>query len=386
MIRVLGKGLTAQAIKEEYNDVILYDDSDFDSYDRNSDEITVVSPGIPPSNKMVKESKNIISDYDLIYEEMPFSIWISGTNGKTTTTQMCQHILKEKESVCGGNIGTPVSKLDKESKIWILETSSFTFHYTNYAKPNLYLLLPISDDHVSWHGSFEEYEKAKLKPLYMMEEGEIAIVPERYKDINTVCHLITYKDSDDLCEKFNIDKSQINFKEPFLLDALLALAAKKIIFDEVDYETINTYKVDEHKVEEVKDKKNRLWVNDSKATNVDATINAIVPYKEKKIYLILGGDDKGANLEPLFEYIKNLDIEIYTIGSNFERLNKLAEKFSINFHECKILEEAVKQISRKHDNKGVAMLSPAAASLDQYPSYKQRGKEFKELVFNLRII
>jgi len=386
MIRVLGKGLTAQAIKEEYNDVILYDDSDFDSYDRNSDEITVVSPGIPPSNKMVKESKNIISDYDLIYEEMPFSIWISGTNGKTTTTQMCQHILKEKRSVCGGNIGTPVSKLNKESKIWILETSSFTFHYTNYAKPNLYLLLPISDDHVSWHGSFEEYEKAKLKPLYMMEEGEIAIVPQKYKDINTVCHLITYKDSDDLCKKFNIDKSQINFKEPFLLDALLALAAKKIIFDEVDYETINTYKVDEHKVEEIKDKKNRLWVNDSKATNVDATINAIVPYKEKKIYLILGGDDKGANLEPLFEYIKNLDIEIYTIGSNFERLNKLAEKFSINFHECKILEKAVKQISQKHDNTGVAMLSPAAASLDQYPSYKQRGKEFKELVFNLRII
>jgi len=386
MIRVLGKGLTAQAIKEEYNDVILYDDSDFDSYDKNSDEVTVVSPGIPPSNKMVKESKNIISDYDLIYEEMPFSIWISGTNGKTTTTQMCQHILKEKGSVCGGNIGTPVSKLNKESKIWILETSSFTFHYTNYAKPNLYLLLPISDDHVSWHGSFEEYEKAKLKPLYMMEEGEIAIVPQKYKDINTVCHLITYKDSDDLCKKFNIDKSQINFKEPFLLDALLALAAKKIIFDEVDYETINTYKVDEHKVEEIKDKKNRLWVNDSKATNIDATINAIVPYKEKKIYLILGGDDKGANLEPLFEYIKNFDIEIYTIGSNFERLNKLAKKFSINFHECKILEKAVKQISQKHDNTGVAMLSPAAASLDQYPSYKQRGKEFKELVFNLRII
>lgn len=386
MIRVLGKGLTAQAIKEEYEDVILYDDSDFNTYDKTSNEVTVVSPGIPPYNKMVKESHNIISDYDLIYDKMPFSIWISGTNGKTTTTQMCQHILKEKGSECGGNIGTPVSKLDKKSKIWILETSSFTFHYTKYAKPNLYLLLPISDDHVSWHGSFEEYEKAKLKPLYMMEEGEIAIVPQKYKDINTVCHLITYKDSDDLCEKFNIDKSQINFKEPFLLDALLALAAKKIIFDEVDYETINTYKVDEHKVEEVKDKKNRLWVNDSKATNVDATINAIVPYKEKKIYLILGGDDKGANLEPLFEYIKNLDIEIYTIGSNFERLNKLAEKFSINFYECKILEEAVKQISLKHDNTGVAMLSPAAASLDQYPSYKQRGKEFKELVFNLSII
>lgn len=386
MIRVLGKGLTAQAIKQKYDNVILYDDSDFDTYDKKSDEITVVSPGIPPNNKMVKESNNLISDYDLVYEQMPFSIWISGTNGKTTTTQMCQHLLEEKGSLCGGNIGTPISNLDTEAKIWILETSSFTFHYTKYAKPNLYLLLPISDDHVSWHGSLKEYEKAKLKPLFMMQEGEIAIVPQKYKDLKTVCHLITYKNSDDLCEKFEIDKSKITFNEPFLLDALLALAAKKIIFDEIDYKTINSYKVDEHKVEEFKDKKNRLWVDDSKATNIDATINALVPYKSKKIYLILGGDDKGANLEPLFENISSFDLEIYTIGSNFEKLNQLAKKFSIKFYECKILEEAVKQISLKLDSKGVAILSPAAASLDQYSSYKQRGKEFKKFVYQLSLL
>ncbi|XPV83932.1 MAG: Mur ligase family protein [Halarcobacter sp.] len=65
----------------------------------------------------------------------------------------------------------------------MFETSSFTFHYTNNAKPNLYILLPISEDHVSWHGTFEEYEKAKLKPLDMMVEGEIAIIPQKYKDI-----------------------------------------------------------------------------------------------------------------------------------------------------------------------------------------------------------
>ncbi len=385
MIRVLGKGLTAQAIKETYKNVILYDDNDFNTYDKTSNDVTVVSPGIPPFNEMVKNSKNVISDYDLIYNEMPFSIWISGTNGKTTTTQMCQHILKEKGSVCGGNIGVPISKLDKESKIWILETSSFTFHYTKYAKPNLYLLLPISDDHVSWHGSFEEYEKAKLKPLYMMGEGEIAIVPEKYKNIDTDCYLITYKDSNELCEKFNIDKKLINFKEPFLLDALLALVAKKIVFDEIDYKTINTYKVDEHKVEEFKDRKERLWVNDSKATNVDATLNALIPYKEKKIYLILGGDDKEANLEPLFEYIKDLNIEIYTIGKNFEKLNSLAKKFSINFLSCKYLDNAIEEIDKKHDNIGVSILSPAAASLDQYSSYKDRGQKFKEKVLHLSL-
>jgi len=383
MIRVLGKGLTAQGIKDKYKDVVLYDDNDFNSYDKASNDITVVSPGIPPYNSMVKCAKNIISDYDLAYEQMPFSIWISGTNGKTTTTQMCQHILKEKGSVCGGNIGTPISMLDENAKMWILETSSFTFHYTKYAKPNLYLLLPISDDHISWHGSFKEYEKAKLKPLYMMDEGEVAIIPEKYKDIKTACHIITYKDSDDLCKKFNINKNKIDFKEPFLLDALLALVSKKILFDAIDYETINTYKVDEHKVEEFTDINNRVWIDDSKATNIDATINALKSFKGKKIHLILGGDDKGACLEPLFKFLRDFDIQIYAIGSNCTKLSKLSKKFSIPCRVCEKLEIAVEAIDLKHDKMGVAILSPAAASLDQYSSYKQRGKEFKKLVSKL---
>lgn len=226
-LRVLGKGLTAKAVKDKFPNSILYDDSDFDAYDLESNEITVVSPGIPPYNEMVKKSKNIQSDYDLFAEIMPFSIWISGTNGKTTTTQMTQHILNEYNSVCGGNIGTALSKLDTEASIWILETSSFTLHYTNIAKPNLYLLLPISEDHITWHGSFEEYRDSKLKPITMMVEGEIAIIPEKFKGIKTDAHVITYKDSDDLCKQFNIDKNQIKFNEPFLLDALLAIVSKK---------------------------------------------------------------------------------------------------------------------------------------------------------------
>ncbi|UTJ06051.1 UDP-N-acetylmuramoyl-L-alanine--D-glutamate ligase [Arcobacter roscoffensis] len=383
-IRVLGKGLTAQAIKEKFPNALLYDESDFHHYDKQSSELTVVSPGIPPHNEMIKNSKNIISDYDLFSESMPFSIWISGTNGKTTTTQMCQHILKEKNSVCGGNIGTPTSKLPLDSAIWILETSSFTFHYTNKAKPNLYLLLPISEDHISWHGSFEEYKNAKLKPISMMGEGEIAIIPEEYSYIKTDAKLITYKNSDDLCDKFNIDKSKIKFKEPFLLDALLALCSKKILFDVIDYENINTYIVDKHKVEEFKDNHNRLWIDDSKATNVDATINALRPYKEEKIHLILGGDDKGADLKPLFEHIKEYNITIYAIGSNTNKLVSLSNEYNLTAYECKILENAVKLIDKSHNQKSLAMLSPSAASLDQFNSYKQRGEEFKRLVFTLR--
>ncbi len=385
LIRVLGKGGTANAIAKKFDNVTLYDDNDFEKYDTSSEDITIISPGIPPYNEMVKKAKNIQSDYDLFAETMPFSIWISGTNGKTTTTQMIQHLLEEKGSVCGGNIGTAISLLDTNAPIWILETSSFTFHYIKRAKPSLYILLPISEDHISWHGSYEEYKKAKLKPLKMMVEGEIAIIPEEFKDYPSSCCKITYKNSDELCEIFEINKAEVNFKEPFLLDAVLALASKKIIFDEVDYKKINTFKIDEHKVEEFYDKKNRLWINDSKATNVNATINALVPYKEKKIFLILGGDDKGANLEPLFDFIKDLDIEIYAIGSNFERVISFCQKFSINFSKCKFLNNAVNKIDKKHDSEAIAILSPAAASLDQFTSYAIRGKEFKELVNSLSL-
>ena len=383
-LRVLGKGLTAKAIKESFPDAILYDDKDFNKYDKSSSAITVVSPGIPPSNSMVKKSNNIQSDYDLFSESMPFSIWISGTNGKTTTTQMIQHILKEHNSVCGGNIGIPLSNLDKNASIWILETSSFTLHYTNKAKPNLYILLPISEDHITWHGTYHEYEKAKLKPLDSMSEGEIAIIPSKYKDYKTKAHKITYTNTDDLCKEFDIDKSKIKFKEPFLLDAVLSMASKKILFDEVEYTKINEFVLDEHKVEEFFDNKKRLWINDSKATNVDATINALVPYKEKDIHIILGGDDKGANLKPLFENIRNLNINIYAIGSNSNKIVELSNKFGLKVSNCKILSNAIILIDKKLASNSIGILSPAAASLDQFQSYSHRGKEFKEIVIGLR--
>ncbi len=382
-IRVLGKGVTAKAIEEAFEDVKLYDDSDFETYDKSSDELTVVSPGIAPSNYMVKNAKNIISEYDLFVDSMPFSIWISGTNGKTTTTQMCQHLLEKRGSLCGGNIGTPLAKLNKDANLWILETSSFTMHYTNKAKPNIYILLPISEDHITWHGSFEEYKKAKLKPLNLMIEGEIAIIPEEFKDYKTDALVITYKDSDCLCKEFGINKEKIKFKEPFLLDALMALASSKILFDEIDYELINTFVIDQHKVEEFHDKKNRLWIDDSKATNIDATVNALKSYKDKKINLILGGDDKGANLKPLFEELKKYDISIFAIGSNEEKILQLSKEYNIEAYGLKILKKAVEKIDQLSTKNSIGILSPAAASLDQFTSYKHRGDEFKNLVHSL---
>lgn len=382
-LRILGKGKTANALKKRFPNAKLFDDVDLDKFDKYSDDITVVSPGIPPYNELVKYSKNLLSDYDLFYKEMPFSIWISGTNGKTTTTQMTQHLLEKYDSIYGGNIGVPLSGLDINKKIWILETSSFTLHYTNKAKPNIYILLPITEDHITWHGSFEEYKKAKLKPLMFMQENDIAIIPDEFKDIKTDAFVITYNNSDDICKYFGFKKDNLVFKEPFLLDALLAMSVRKILINDVNYELINQFKIDKHKVEEFKDIKNRLWIDDSKATNVDATINALVPYKDNNIHIILGGDDKGANLEPLFENIKNLDIEVYSIGSNSQKIVDFCCRFNIKVNKCDFLENAVKIIDINMKENSIGFLSPAAASLDQFKSYAERGEEFKKYVKNL---
>ena len=382
-MRILGKGKTAQAIFEKFPNAKLFDDNDFENFDTQSDDITVVSPGIPPHNKMVQNTKNLISEYDLFASDMPLSIWISGTNGKTTTTEMLDFLLSSHGAQTGGNIGNPLANLDPKASMWILETSSFTLHYTNIAYPNLYILLPISEDHIYWHGSYEAYIEAKLKPLSMMKEGDVAIIPQKFEGATTDAYKICYENSEDLARVFEFDLESVKFLEPFKMDALLALAVYRILFDKNMTEKLNVYKVDEHKIEKFSDKFSRVWIDDSKATNVDAVIWALKNFENKKIYIILGGDDKGADLTPLFEELIKYDIEIFAIGKNQNRLQEFAGKFNLPIDLCDILENAVNKIHKVHSNNSIAMLSPAAASLDQFSGYKHRGQMFKKFVENL---
>ncbi len=393
-VSLFGYGKTTQAIAKHISDVIFYDDKchkpfkdengflvkPSNEFNPSHSRLEIPSPGIAPSNPLILKAKNLMSEYDYFAKKAPLSIWISGTNGKTTTTQMMQHLLKEKGSLSGGNIGTPLGELSLDANILILETSSFTMHYTNKASPNIYVLLPISPDHLSWHGSMEEYEHSKLKPLASMKEGEIAIIPDKYKDIKTNAYVIFYKDEVDLAKKFDINTADVKFIGVFLMDALLAMAVKKILFDIIDYEVINSFIIDPHRQEELRDVKNRLWVNDTKATNIDATIAALGRYKDCFIHLILGGDDKGVELIELFEFLLTCDIRIYTIGSNKEKLSSLASKYKINAQLCTNLDDAIKKIDINLKENEVALLSPAASSLDEFSSYAQRGDEFKRSV------
>ncbi len=421
---LFGYGLTTKAIAKKLGGgCTFFDDNVKETYiDENNNiikpshlfnpdesELEVTTPSLPPKHPLIQKAKNLLSEYDYFLgmvlcphdtkngkthtqsvlswdntlHKKPFSIWISGTNGKTTTTQMLTHILEKRGALSGGNIGTPLADLDTDAPIWVLESSSFTLHHTHTASPDIYLLLPITPDHLDWHGTAEQYEADKLKPLLTMQEGELALVPKGLNLPKTNAYVVEYNSNEFIAEYFKLDSSKVRFKAAFLQDALLALAVTKVLFDEADYELMNTFTLDAHRQEELKDEKGRLWVNDSKATNMDATIQAVKGYADRHIHLILGGDDKGVDLTPLFESMKPLMLTLYTIGANSDKLLTLAKHYNIDSVESQNIETAIKQIDSVHTLESVALLSPAAASFDQFKSYKHRGETFMVLVKKL---
>jgi len=372
-------------------------------FEPDKSQLEVTTPSLPPKHPLIQSAKNLLSEYDYFlgneqrvmsneepnneqtsFEgQKPFTIWISGTNGKTTTTQMLTHLLKKRGAVSGGNIGVPLADLDPEVPIWILETSSYTLHYTKTASPDIYLLLPITPDHLDWHGTAAAYEEDKLRPLLTMKEGELALVPRELKLPKTDAFVVKYDSIDFLADYFNIDPSRIDFKAAFLEDAMLALAVTRVLFDEVDYDRINTFKMDLNRQQEFHDSKGRLWVNDSKATNVDAAVQAIKAYNDHYIHLIAGGDDKGVDLHPFFDAMSEVSLTLYCIGANNERLLSLAKEYNIKTVESKTLENAVHTIDKNMHTNDVGLLSPAAASFDQFKNYAQRGEIFMKLVKKL---
>ena len=381
---------------DEYGNTLL-PSSHFES---SKSDMEIHSPGIPPTHPLVLNAKNLISEYDYFTNlllqdsqkngankaQAPFMIWISGTNGKTTTTEMTTLLLESFGARSGGNIGTPLAELyTQKPKVWVLETSSFSLHYTHKAYPRIYALLPVKEDHISWHGSFEAYIEDKLSPLARMDSHSVAFIPAQFKDHRLVKtfqgKMIYYEDSADLSQKCSIAMEKIRFKEPFLLDAILALSIAKYAFGADNIDLINRFCIGAHRIAEFYDKHHRLWVDDSKGTNVDATIQAIARYEGIHIMIILGGDDKGANLTPLFESMRGKDIEIFSIGANEKRLIEYAKNYGIPITSCENLQNAMQKIHAKRtlDSKDVVLLSPAAASLDQFKSYKERGEIFTHL-------
>ena len=369
-----------ESFKDEFSNTI-YPSSQFDP---QKSDLEILTPSIKPNHPLLQKAKHPISEYDYFLgdsaQKKPFNIWISGTNGKTTTTQMVVHLLQKRGAISGGNIGTPLAEMSMEAPIWVLESSSFTLHHTKSAAPNIYILLPITPDHLDWHGTKEAYEKSKLSPLKNMREGELALIPKGLKVPKSDAFIVEYDSNASLANTFGIDRAKIDFKGAFLQDALLALITTKVLYGELDYELMNAFIKEAHRQQEIIDSKGRLWVNDSKATNLDATIQAVKAYGDKELHLILGGDDKGVALDELFDVLKEHKITLYAIGSNEAKLMDLAKRYAIPAYALNTLEKATREITKHHTKDSIAMLSPAAASLDQFSSYKERGDLFIKIV------
>jgi UDP-N-acetylmuramoylalanine--D-glutamate ligase len=216
-----------------------------------------------------------------------------------------------------------------------------------------------------------------------MQEGELALIPAGLPLPPTDAWVVTYETNEDIARFFHIDTARIAFKGAFLQDALLALAVTRTLFDRVDYERINAFRKEAHRQEELYDSQGRLWVNDSKATNVDAALQAVKTYGEKPLHLIIGGEDKGVDMRPLLQAFKAYDVTLYTIGKNARTLAAIAETLDIPAHVCDTISEAVRTVARVRNTDDVALLSPAAASFDQFSSYKDRGDTFKREIKKL---
>ena len=379
-------------------------------------KILEIESGLCEPRKEIRLERLSTQRGEAIHDSSPKAespqIWISGTNGKTTTTQMLTLLLSQYGARAGGNIGTPLITLyEQNTPLWVLETSSFALHYTRTATPAIYALLPLSPDHISWHNGFENYVCDKLSPLARMEADSVAILPSGLRD-HRLCQAflgekIFYTDSSDLRAYLLAQGFEPNaldtlpFFEPFLLDAYVALCCAFALSRKCPsivaagfIPTLASFTIGAHRVEEFyvcAFGAEWLFVDDSKGTNIDATLKAIARYKDRALFLILGGDDKGADMQEIFTLLAGLKrVEIFTIGTNEPKLLDLAARHSVKAHKCGTLDRAMEKIwamiaesSTRLAQDFVCLLSPAAASLDQFSSYKERGELFKTLAKEL---
>ena len=351
----------------------------------------ILSPGISLNkNKNLKKyKKKIITDLDLFYlDRKKFkSIVVTGTNGKSTTCKLLDHVLKKNKFKCllGGNIGKPLLSLKKVNNSFvIIEASSFQLSHSKFICPDFALFLNFTNDHIDWHGSTNEYLNAKLKIFKNQNKKQYAFTNKTlkiaFKKKNFKSKLIIPKLRDYKKIKYKIKNSYLasnindeNVSFVFELSKLININQKSFV------KSIQSFKGLDHRFEIFMKKKNVTFINDSKATTYESAITAISGLKN--IFWILGGLPKKGDKINLFNYKKKI-IKCYLIGKNINFFKKQIEG-KVSFSISKTLESAINQIIKDYKfykkKKCLILLSPAAASFDQFKNFEARGNKFKKL-------
>lgn len=379
-------------------------------------DFVIKSPGIKPSDPVVQKlarNNEIISDIEASERLFPSKekIAITGTNGKTSTTSMVAHILNEcgKKAYAVGNIGEGILwQMHEKEGVFVEELSSFQLHDTNRYHPHIGAILNIKEDHIDWHGSFDDYINSKLKlgqnqneRDYLVLNAEDEISQKHKKDFkaqiyefssqnmvskglfldgNIICFVnggCTIAEILDVRELSVIGRHNYeNVMAAILLTYLYGLDLSEII------RAIKIFEAISHRLEYVRTLSQVDFYNDSKGTNVDSSVKAIESF-EKPIIIIAGGYDKNIDYTDFVKAFKKNGKTMVLMGATKYKLKDLCEKYAIEYVLVEDMNQAIKTAYEKSKPGDVVLLSPASASWDMYKSYEIRGNEFKDIVMRL---
>jgi len=358
----------------------------------NKVDYIVISPGINIKTTrfksiLQKNRKKIITDLDLFYMQnlSVESIVVTGTNGKSTTCKLIQHVLKtnKMEPSLGGNIGKPILDLKiKKNSIIIIEASSFQLFYTKFIKPTFALILNISKDHLDWHGTIKNYKNSKFNIFLKQDNKDYALLSnqgliKRFRKKNFLSKLKKIQGNN--LEKYIKNKyllSKPNLENVSFVRELSNIfkIKKKIIL-----KAFNTFKGLPHRNEIFYRKRGVTFINDSKATSFEAAQHALK--NNKNIFWIVGGLPKLSDKFNLKDVRKNI-IKSYVIGKHknyFKKQIGKSVKYKISLNLKKALEDIFEDLQLYKKIKATVLLSPASASYDQFNNFTERGNQFKKL-------
>ena len=376
----------------------LNDKKKINLFKKRLDEVDfiVISPGINIQKtkfkiELSRNRKKIITDLDLFYmQKIPVkSIVITGTNGKSTTCRLTQHIFKTNkfDTHLGGNIGKPLLDLKiKRKSIVIIEASSFQLSYTKFIKPTFAVILNISSDHLDWHNTMTNYKNSKFKIFSKQDRNDIALLNNKilinlFKKKNYLSKLkIVKKNTLSKIIKKKITNNYL-VSEPNLENVTFAYQISKIfkIKKNIFYDAVNSFEGLPHR-HEVFLKKNKItFINDSKATSFDSTKHALK--NNKNIFWILGGLPKVRD-NFNFQGVRSNIIKSFIIGkkTNYFK-NQITKKikYKISFSLKKAVKDVFKELVLMRGGNATVLFSPASASYDQFNNFAERGNQFKKI-------
>ena len=375
-------------------------------------DLIVVSPGVPVDAPPLVQARSlgemVIGEIELAAQFLPGPIVaITGSNGKTTTTTLTGEILTASgfPALVGGNIGTPAISLAERAKpgaVIVLEISSFQLETIQSFRPKVAVVLNVTPDHLDRHRTFEVYAAAKTRIFENQQAEDCAVLNahdptcvamskktrgqvfwfSRQKEVERGAWVrdgnIVFRDASGQREILQV--SEIPLKGAHNLENVLAAVCAAVLMGcapEKIRSAVHDFKAVEHRLEFVASIRGVDYYNDSKATNVDATIKALESFPAN-IHLILGGKDKGSDYTVLNDLLRQRVKRVYTIGAAAAKIESQIKGPEVVHAET--LENAIRKANANAQPGDVVLLAPACASFDQFKSYEHRGRVFKEVV------